>query len=349
VAQKGITLVQGATSGVVTNAVGWDHECIVKSTGTVWCRRGVYPPFYTVVMEFGRDVVDVKVGTGFNCARTRAGRVLCSGRNQLAQRGDGTLTENGVVTEVPGIDDAVEISLGSRHACARRADGSVWCWGGMLADEAPWTMPVRIAGPAPLQKCMNVQPVPSPWGLPALESTPVDELADALNAWGQTQCLCGQAVELAPLGPAGLDECVKEETRALNGCLRALAPDTAEFARCRAPGLWDQSACAAKCVQDKTGLSECLPPSGSQCAPLASQAGVLGFCMRNRLACDEAGDARVGALQTCDGIRDCANGFDEANCAPNSTVFTCAEGARIARTMVRDNSRQCPDGSDEWF
>ena len=30
---------------------------------------------------------------------------------------------------IDGLTDAVEIDAGESFACARRADGSVWCWG----------------------------------------------------------------------------------------------------------------------------------------------------------------------------------------------------------------------------
>ena len=38
-------------------------------------------------------------------------------------------TNNPLPSAVPGLADAVQISAGYYHACALRADGSVWCWG----------------------------------------------------------------------------------------------------------------------------------------------------------------------------------------------------------------------------
>jgi alpha-tubulin suppressor-like RCC1 family protein len=46
--------------------------------------------------------------------------VFCWGWNDVGQRGDGSVT------------DAVEIAAGGQHTCARRASGTVVCWGRML-------------------------------------------------------------------------------------------------------------------------------------------------------------------------------------------------------------------------
>ena len=40
-------------------------------------------------------------------------------------------------TPVPGLRDVVEISAGEYTVCARRRDGTVWCWGGNDSIETP--------------------------------------------------------------------------------------------------------------------------------------------------------------------------------------------------------------------
>lgn len=50
------------------------------------------------------------------CAALDDGKVVCFGPSGQ------------VVKEVSGVTEAVEVAVGS-HACARRRDGSVWCWG----------------------------------------------------------------------------------------------------------------------------------------------------------------------------------------------------------------------------
>jgi hypothetical protein len=54
---------------------------------------------------------------------------------------------------VVGITDAVQITVGTNHACARRANDAIWCWGddtyGILGDGSgfPALQPVRVAEP----------------------------------------------------------------------------------------------------------------------------------------------------------------------------------------------------------
>ena len=43
-------------------------------------------------------------------------------------------------TSVVGVSDVVEIGAGTRFACARRADGQVWCWG-QPCDDQPYDRP----------------------------------------------------------------------------------------------------------------------------------------------------------------------------------------------------------------
>ena len=58
--------------------------------------------------------------------------------NSYGQLGDGTTTHRLTPTRVVGISDAVQVTAGGTHTCARHADGSVSCWGrnqyGQLGD-----------------------------------------------------------------------------------------------------------------------------------------------------------------------------------------------------------------------
>ena len=54
---------------------------------------------------------------------------MCWGRrDRLGNGATGTSVQRHA-TEVSGIDDAIEISAGATHACARRRSGQVQCWG----------------------------------------------------------------------------------------------------------------------------------------------------------------------------------------------------------------------------
>ena len=45
------------------------------------------------------------------------------------RNGDGTGQPRYTPTPVSGLADATEISANNEHACARRVDGTIWCWG----------------------------------------------------------------------------------------------------------------------------------------------------------------------------------------------------------------------------
>jgi hypothetical protein len=318
---------------VVQNSIGPDKDCLLKQSGMVFCKGNGYPNFYSIVADFGRDVVEVKAGGRFTCVRTRAGKVLC--RDELAKPESPSAS---MATPVLGIDGAVELSLGQSHACARLNNGSVWCWGA-FSESGLDMPPTRIAGPAAGQACMGSE-TPPVWNRPAKVARPVDVLSDAALGWGENQCRCALTPENAA---QSLEGCAIEETIALNGCLQALAPLAESEVACQVQAMWNRVVCALGCLDTGALTSACISP-GPEC-PASS--GVVGFCLRRRLGCDATGVDAVDATRTCDGVRDCPNGFDEANCVDRG-VFTCANGSTIALDSVHDGVAQCLDSSDEW-
>src|ERR1044071_4910056 len=75
----------------------------------------------------GAAVNALAVGGDFACA-IRRGAVYCWGDEH-----DGPLGDNAAIPQprpvAVGIADAIALAAGESHACAVRADGSVWCWG----------------------------------------------------------------------------------------------------------------------------------------------------------------------------------------------------------------------------
>jgi len=58
------------------------------------------------------------------------GAVVCWGSNSSGQLGDGTMEgDRRTPVAVLRLTDAVEIAMSSGHSCARRASGTVACWG----------------------------------------------------------------------------------------------------------------------------------------------------------------------------------------------------------------------------
>ena len=156
----------------VASANGAGHTCALRSDGEVWCwglnDRGQLGTSDTTASETGRltpmpvsglsDVVDIDAHYNWNCAVTRGGEVWCWGAHELdgtdlgGMLGDGVSGASTVPVRVLHIDDAVEVSVGEKHACARLSSGDLWCWGrnfhGQLGDgsHTDRSAPVRVQG-----------------------------------------------------------------------------------------------------------------------------------------------------------------------------------------------------------
>jgi serine/threonine-protein kinase len=78
------------------------------------------------------DAVQVAAGDLHVCALRRSGRVSCWGRNEFGAAGDGTMGPRLIrlaPVDARSIEDAVGISVGGAHSCARLRRGAVLCWG----------------------------------------------------------------------------------------------------------------------------------------------------------------------------------------------------------------------------
>ncbi len=88
-------------------------------------------------------VTAVSAGGNHSCARTSDGAAWCWGFNFFGEVGDGTTTQRTRAVRVTKdggsfLSDVTAVSAGYRHSCARRSDGTAWCWGdnenGQLGD-----------------------------------------------------------------------------------------------------------------------------------------------------------------------------------------------------------------------
>lgn len=137
-------------------ALGGHHSCAVTQAGNVYCwgandlgqrgsatgGGGATPEGLWRVAGVA-DAARVTTGWAHTCALRDDGRVLCWGSDLAGQLGLGTAGRAGepvrlAPTEVPGLDDVVDLSAGADHTCALRSDGVVLCWGrnlfGQLGD-----------------------------------------------------------------------------------------------------------------------------------------------------------------------------------------------------------------------
>jgi alpha-tubulin suppressor-like RCC1 family protein len=93
----------------------------------------------------------VAAGGSHSCALRTSGALVCWGRNDRGQLGDGTIVERHAPVAT-GLTDVVLADAGGSHTCALRATGQVVCWGsnasGQLGDGSVTmrTVPVTVTG-----------------------------------------------------------------------------------------------------------------------------------------------------------------------------------------------------------
>lgn len=140
------TKVEGL-SNIVSIAVGGAHTCALRSDGTVHCFGSNY------YGELGRDanrglnfaspdpsevvglsnVTGIAAGDSHTCAVRSDGAVLCFGSNFSGEIGrmDSTGIDQANPTPTPVVDlvGVKAIAAGTRHTCALKDDGTVFCFG----------------------------------------------------------------------------------------------------------------------------------------------------------------------------------------------------------------------------
>ena len=139
-----------ALSGVAEVSVGDTFACARKTDGTLWCwgagflgdgtNNGSLTPI--AVTALGSTVAEVSTGDSATCARKSDGTLWCWGDNTFGVIGDGTTTTRTLPTQVTGLGSTVAaVSLGDLFGCARKTDGTLWCWGTQRQRSSSATTP----------------------------------------------------------------------------------------------------------------------------------------------------------------------------------------------------------------
>ncbi len=155
---------------VVAISSGGFHTCALTSTGVVKCwgqnnsgQLGdgtmTHRSAPVDVTGLPADMMDVSaggselLGGGHTCGVTDAGGVLCWGRNDFGQLGDGTNMSSLVPVVIAGLSGVTTVHAGRWHSCALVAGGAAKCWGsnaaGQLGDGSlggASNTPVDVAG-----------------------------------------------------------------------------------------------------------------------------------------------------------------------------------------------------------
>ncbi len=144
-------------SGAKDLSVGRQHICVIRSDDTIACwgsnsrgQLGVSPndlsnAWSPRVVATGGHFNKVSAGHDHTCAVKSDGTVWCWGDSYYGKLANG-LSDNtyGPPSEVAGLSDAVDVSVGERTSCAITATDDVWCWGVIPGDGTVRTAPVHV-------------------------------------------------------------------------------------------------------------------------------------------------------------------------------------------------------------
>ncbi|WP_428269327.1 DUF7594 domain-containing protein [Haliangium sp.] len=164
------TYVSALSSDVAAISANDRHSCARRTDGTLHCwgnndfgqvgdGSGVDQPLPVPVSALGNQVSERSLGSRSrsSCAITISGDLYCWGRNDYGQVGDGSLVDRLVPVVVDqdaggGAFGAVtDVCGGEAHTCARRSDGTVWCWGQDSQYQIGAGAPTLSPRPRPVQ------------------------------------------------------------------------------------------------------------------------------------------------------------------------------------------------------
>jgi len=119
-------------------SAGEHHTCARRTNSSIYCwglnDRGQSGSASGAVVltphQVGVNFNQVSSGGVHSCGVTTGNVAFCWGDNRFGQFGDGNVNDGShIPTLVPSFLDVSTIHAGGIHTCARKTDGSVWCWG----------------------------------------------------------------------------------------------------------------------------------------------------------------------------------------------------------------------------
>ncbi len=134
------TQVVSGLSDAVALALGGDHSCALRATGSVVCWGGnftgqlgnntITQSITPSAVQGLTDAVAISAGASQTCALRSSGAMACWGNNAAGRLGDGSASATArVPVAVSSLADGSYITTGAAHTCALRSTGAVSCWG----------------------------------------------------------------------------------------------------------------------------------------------------------------------------------------------------------------------------
>ena len=158
-----VSVVGGFTDWVQISA-GGNHTAAIRANGQAWCwgynggslgdnnGSGNRSSPVSVVGGF-TDWTQITTGNSHTAAIRANGTAWTWGNGDNGRLGDNTaISRSSPVSVVGGFTDWIQISAGSNHTAAIRANGQAWCWGsnlfGQLGNSTTTTRssPVSVVG-----------------------------------------------------------------------------------------------------------------------------------------------------------------------------------------------------------
>lgn len=129
----------------------------------------------------------LRAGADNTCVVSGAGHVACWGSAETGQLGLGDRTDHWTPAWIPSLTGVADLAVADFAMCARKLDGSVWCWGMNDYGEFGTSTPSDCPG---LPYACSTVPVLSPVsGTVSLAAgshslCAVDEIAGTVQCWG---------------------------------------------------------------------------------------------------------------------------------------------------------------------
>ncbi|MEV7397932.1 hypothetical protein [Aeromicrobium sp. NPDC092404] len=147
----GLTLVAGGSATAATPkwlsiSAGNTHTCAIATNHALYCwgdnnegELGIGPAGdQNTPQRVGSSTSwsSVSAGFSFTCARHQSGSLYCWGNGCSGQLGTGEFNDRNTPQKVvTSVKDWVSVDAATSHVCARRATGSVYCWGANSSGE----------------------------------------------------------------------------------------------------------------------------------------------------------------------------------------------------------------------